>query len=541
VSDSELETLREQLSAAREELLRERTEREAVIAQMRDANEQLVFSTLRWESMGEQLATALDVSGTGTFRCDSRTGAVVTDHNLRELFGLIGTLEDLMAVVDPEDREALRAGWRSCISGDEDLAMDVRVAVPERGSRWVSINARSYLGDPDQPSQVIGACVDITDRKRVAEERAANRAKDEFLAILGHELRNPLAPILTALHLMRDRDGAESTRREREVIERQVEHLVRLVDDLLDVSRIATGKITLEPERLDLEHVVRTAIELSSSLFEQRGHRLEVDVRAGELLADADPARLTQVLSNLLTNAAKYTPPGGHIIVSGRRDGDFAVIEVADDGIGIPPHLVPRVFDLFVQGERMSDRRDGGLGIGLSIVKSLVAMHGGTVSAASAGPGQGSVFTVRLLAASPVEEIVDEVTGRVHRLAPIGQRVLFIDDNTDVADMVAELLREQGHTVEVAYDGAAALRLAETFRPQTALVDIGLPIMDGYELAANLRERLGSSCPRLIAVTGYGQARDRAQSHAAGFDLHLVKPVDVHRLLEVFADIPTGT
>jgi signal transduction histidine kinase len=540
VSEAELEQLRGELERLRLAAEQDRVERDRLLAQMREANEQLVLSTLRSESMGEQLAAALDVSGTGTFRCDARTGRLETDHNLRALFGDIGSLQDLMAAVDPADQEALRARWRACMTGDEDLAIDVRVDVPTRGTRWVSVSARFYLGDPDQPSQMIGACVDVTDRKRVAEEQAANRTKDEFLAILGHELRNPLAPILTALHLMRERDGADASRREREVIERQVEHLVRLVDDLLDVSRIATGKITLEPERVDLDDVVRTAIELSSSLFAQRNHQLEVDVPTRELLADGDPARLTQVLANLLTNAAKYTPPGGRIQVRARRDGTALVIDVADDGIGIPPHLLPRVFDLFVQGERLSDRRDGGLGIGLSIVKSLVEMHGGSVSASSAGPGRGSVFTVRLPAASPVDEVVDEITGRVQRLTPIGQRILVIDDNTDVADMVAELLREQGHTVEVAYDGAAALRLAETFRPQTALVDIGLPIMDGYELAANLRERLGASCPRLIAVTGYGQARDRAQSHAAGFDLHLVKPVDVHRLLQVFADAPTG-
>ena len=526
----------EELAELRAELARERAEREQLVAMMRQANEQLILAGIRSETLRERLAAALDASGTGTFRAELRGEQLEADDNVRALFGVgdderFDRLADLIDRVAPEDRDDVAARWAACRAESADLDVDFRVLRGER-PRWVAMRGRTYLGAPGSAAYVLGACVDITDRKRVAAEQAANRAKDEFLAMLGHELRNPLAPILTALHLMRGKAarGEGDVTRERGVIERQVEHLVRLVDDLLDVSRIARGKVSLEPARIDLGAVIATALELSAPLVAARDQRLAIDAPAGDLFVDGDRERLIQVLTNLLTNAAKYTPRGGRIAVRAAREGDEVVVSVTDDGVGIPAHLVPHVFDLFVQGERAPDRREGGLGVGLTIVRSLVEMHGGRVSAASGGPGQGSVFTVRL----PAESGAAAAPSAAHAATPasaIAQRVLVVDDNVDVAELVAEVLRGEGHTVHVAHDGAAALRAAEEHRPDVALVDIGLPVMDGYQLAANLRARLGAACPRLIAVTGYGQPRDRARSAEAGFDRHLVKPVDVDRLL----------
>jgi PAS domain S-box-containing protein len=537
---SDLAQLLDELDRARDESLRERREREQLLSQMRDANEALTLASLRWETLHQRLTTVLEASGTGTFSWDVRGDVLSADNNLCALLGVprhaLGRLSDLLGRIHPDDRDQVAARWRLCVESNADLAVDFRV-VRADGIRWLATTGRCVVGGAEAASQLVGACVDVTDRIRVAEEQAANRAKDEFLAILGHELRNPLAPILTALHLMRGKDArGESVRREREVIERQVDLLIRLVDDLLDVARINRGKLELERAPIDLSEVVATAVEQTERLVEQRGHVLDVDVEPG-CATEGDPARLAQVVANLLTNAIKYTPPLGRIELRGRRDGDHLVLGVRDSGIGIPPHLLHRLFEPFVQGARSVDRSQGGLGIGLTIVKSLVTMHGGEVTAKSDGPGTGSTFEIRLPALPydgvPDEEI-DPVTAPIPGMVP--RRVLVVDDNVDVADLVAELLKLHGHHVEVAYDGAAALRLAEAFRPVLALVDIGLPVMDGYELATNLRARLGESCPRLIAISGYGQPGDRARSREAGFDGHLVKPVDVHHLLEIIVD-----
>jgi signal transduction histidine kinase len=364
---------------------------------------------------------------------------------------------------------------------------------------------------------------------RVAE--AANLAKDEFLAMLGHELRNPLSPIVTALSLMKLKSGDGSTR-EQQVIERQVEHLTRLVDDLLDVSRITRGKIELKKAPIDLGVVVGQALEMASPLFEQRRHALDVSVEPG-LQLEADAGRLAQVLSNLLTNAAKYTEPEGRIELRAHRDGPDIVLSVKDNGAGIAPELLPSVFDLFVQGKRSaSGGVHGGLGIGLTLVRSLVALHGGTVVAKSGGRGQGSEFIVRLPAreARRPEGALATSDKELTR-SPRPMRILVVDDNEDAAVGVAELLRVMGHEVAVAYDGPRALRAVEGFRPDVAILDIGLPVMDGYELARRLREVLGSEAPHLIALTGYGQEHDRLRSFEAGFEAHLVKPVAPEVLL----------
>ncbi|MFT3770924.1 MAG: response regulator [Minicystis sp.] len=375
------------------------------------------------------------------------------------------------------------------------------------------------------------------------EAEAANRLKDEFLAMLGHELRNPLAPIVTALYLMRLRGGS-AVERERAVIERQVKHLAQLVDDLLDVSRITRGKIELRRQRVEIAEVVAKAIELSSPLLEQRRHHLTVLVPARGLAIDGDPTRLAQVISNLLANAAKYTEAGGHIEVRAERDrGGDVVLHVRDDGIGIVPEMLPRIFELFMQERQALDRSQGGLGLGLAIVRSLVALHGGSVAAHSEGRGRGSDFTVRLPALDPA---IPSPSGPAPVIAsnraPVSaaRRILVVDDNRDAAVLLAESLSELGHTVYVAHDGPSALRMAEEQIPEIGVLDIGLPVMDGYELARRLREQPALGRIRLIAVTGYGQQEDCRRSEEAGFDAHLVKPVPLDRLEGLLSDALRG-
>jgi len=363
-------------------------------------------------------------------------------------------------------------------------------------------------------------------RARLQAENA-NRAKDEFLAVLGHELRNPLAPITTALALM-DRRAPNTGVDERRIIGRQVRHLSRLIDDLLDISRITQGKVDLRREPLDLRTVAAHALEQTQPLFESR-----LDVRTqlpdAPLWVDGDAVRLAQVLCNLLVNAARFTPAGGRVTLSAARAPDGWVEAVVEDnGAGIGPQLLPRVFDAFVQGRQASDRRDGGLGLGLAIVRNLVELHGGGVGAYSGGEGQGSRFTVRLPPGpGPLQGAVQPAA------APpsAGCRVLIVDDNTDALFTTAEVLRLDGHDVRTAGDAASALALLTGFAPQVALLDIGLPGTDGYALAALMRRQAGEAVPRFVALTGYGRDNDLAATRAAGFDEHLVKPVPVDRLL----------
>ncbi|HEX2568384.1 MAG TPA: ATP-binding protein [Polyangia bacterium] len=394
-------------------------------------------------------------------------------------------------------------------------------------------------------------------RVRQAAEMAS-RAKDEFLALLGHELRNPLAPMVTALEILRMR-GHGQLGREEAVIARHVQHLSRMVDDLLDVSRISRGLVTLSRRPGELAPVLARALEMASPLLESRGHHVVVEVPRAGLCADMDPDRMAQVFANLLTNAAKYTPPGGRIWLTAANEGGEIGVRVRDTGMGMGPELLARVFDPFVQGAQGPDRSAGGLGIGLTLVKSLVTLHGGSVEAHSEGPGHGSEFVVHLPASSAVPQEASawssgtpegawsppgqvqgqvQVQGRPEGLAPSGTpspRVLVVDDNEDAAELLAEVLQLQGWTVAVALDGPQALTMLDQFQPEVAVLDIGLPVMDGYELAQRIRERLGPKAPRLVAVTGYGQERDRVRSQEAGFAHHLVKPVRVEELMAVIA------
>ena len=389
-------------------------------------------------------------------------------------------------------------------------------------------------GKPEGVAVVVFEVTELANAKRAAE--GANRAKDEFLAMLGHELRNPLAPIVTALQLMNLRGGDYAVK-ERAVIERQTKHLVALVDDLLDVSRVAEGKIQLRREAVEMAEVVARAIETASPLIEQKRHLLELDVAARGLVVMADPGRCAQVVANLLTNAAKYTEAGGKLSVAARRDGGEVVVMVRDNGIGIGAEMLPSIFELFVQERQALSRSQGGLGLGLSIVRSMMTLHGGSVEAHSDGVGCGSTFTLRLPALAPDEaaplpppSACDQAGATRSALA-----ILVVDDNEDAASALGELLTLCGHTVEVVFDAPSALAAAPLFQPDVGLFDIGLPGMDGYELAQRLRQRRGADdAPlRLFALTGYGQESDRRRAADAGFDAHLTKPVDVAALLEL--------
>jgi PAS domain S-box-containing protein len=501
----------------------------------------------------EQLRVALTAARAATWRLDLATMTTTRDPVYRALLGQ--RAEHAIADYDalhPDDRAALQAQFERTLRDGTPFEPEARVRRDDGTYMWVRSHGRVVYGPDARPAMLTGVVVDIDEAKQAslrAEEerrihkeqlelaieraRLADRRKDEFLAMLGHELRNPLAPITTALELMVLKD-ASALKKERDVIRRQVEHLSRLIDDLLDVSRITSGKIQLNRQVLQISAVLAKAIEMTSPLLEKRMQRLAIDVPRDGLAVDADPTRLGQVFQNLLTNAAKYSDPGSHIALRARRDADRVVVEVIDHGIGIAPDLLPRLFDLFVQGERALDRAQGGLGIGLAIARSLCELHGGAITAASSGIGAGSTFTVALPIETRAAPLAPGRRGDRPRSAH-AMRVLVVDDNVDAAQTLHDFLATLGHEPAIAHDGVAALQLAGSFKPEVAMLDIGLPVMDGYELARKLREQLGPGKLRLIAVTGYGQDSDRARARDAGFDHHLVKPIAFDALMPLLA------
>jgi signal transduction histidine kinase len=396
----------------------------------------------------------------------------------------------------------------------------------------------------DSQGRVIGASKiarDISARKRVERERAAmyeeaeqaNRAKDEFLAMLGHELRNPLGAISSAVRLLGPVETvSERAALARDVIARQTRHLARLVDDLLDVARVMTGKVLLERQPLELAEVVTRHVTSLRATGKMQEH--VVNLETAPVWIDADVIRIEQIVSNLVSNALKYTPAGGTITIRVGRDDGFAVLTVEDTGVGIAPHLLSRVFDLFVQGERRADRTQGGLGIGLTLVRRLVELHGGTVEAFSEGPDRGSRFTVRVRAITAPRNTA-EAARRPAGWSVASRRILVIEDNADARAMLRHLLEIAGHEVHEAADGRQGLDMALSLQPDVALIDLGLPGLDGYEIARRLRAADERRSILLVAVTGYGSPEDRERSLMAGFDVHLVKPVDPDMLAGVVA------
>jgi signal transduction histidine kinase/CheY-like chemotaxis protein len=426
----------------------------------------------------------------------------------------------------------MRAGLHDVLSGRLPYFEHEYPCHSPTDRRWFVMRVTRFKSP--EPVRVVVAHEDVT-KRRLAEEglREANRRKDEFLATLAHELRNPLAPIKNSLQILKmarlDRATAERTRG---IMERQVYHLVRLVDDLLDVSRVMRGKVELRMEPVELATVVARAVETAQPLIETQGHELTIHLPAESLPLEADPVRLAQVVANLLTNAAKYTEPGGRITLTARREGDRAVLSVRDTGIGIAPDMLPKVFDLFVQVDHATTKTQGGLGIGLTLVKNLVEMHQGEVEARSAGLGQGSEFVVRLPLSTRTQPETNnqERDGRRESGLPAGHRLLVVDDNQDAGESLAMLLRLKGHEVRIVSDGCSALEVVKEYPPELIFLDIGMPGMDGYEVARRLRQQPGLESVRLVALTGWGQPEDRRRSKAAGFDSHLVKPPELKDL-----------
>ncbi|HZY15336.1 MAG TPA: response regulator [Ramlibacter sp.] len=447
--------------------------------------------------------------------------------------------------------DAVGRTMRELVPGHEDRWFDTYDRVARTGEptrfieeaaamkRWYDVYA-SRLGGPG--SELVAVLFsDITQRllaeqdmRRLNDELAqSNRRKTEFLATLAHELRNPLAPLSNGLHLMRlAADQPQVLDKTRQMMERQVQHMVHLVDDLLDVARISTGKVELRRQRIDLKDVVAAAVETSASLVEAGGHQLAVDTPARPLPLHADPTRMTQVVSNLLNNAAKYTPPGGRITLQVGVQGQEAVIAVSDTGIGIGPDGLAKVFEMFTQVPGGPGKPHGGLGIGLSLVQSLVGLHGGSVSAASAGVGQGSTFTVRLPLAAQGEPIMEtQVTNQATQ--PDQLHVLVVDDNADAAESLGVLLDIEGHAAHVAHSGAEALQVAQSQALDVVFLDIGLPDMTGYEVAKRLRQLPGLDRTLLVALTGWGTQDDRDRTREAGFDRHLTKPAELPAVEEL--------
>jgi signal transduction histidine kinase/CheY-like chemotaxis protein len=408
---------------------------------------------------------------------------------------------------------------------------EIVIERPDGSRRTALAHANPFY---DESGRVVGAVnilVDITDRKRAEDAlRESDRKKSEFLAMLAHELRNPLAPLRNGLQILRlgSHNGA-AVEQAQGMMERQLGHMVRLIDDLLDLSRITNGKIELRKARIDLTAAVKDAIETSRPLIEASGHELTVLLPPQPIYVDADRTRLAQVFANLLNNSAKYTEAGGHIGLTLERQGSDVVVRVKDNGVGIPADVLPNVFEMFTQADRSLDRSQGGLGIGLTLVRGLVEMHGGRVEAHSDGPGKGSEFVVRLsVLLSPVRGPQEENgEGEGTPSACCSKcRVLVVDDNEDAANSLGLMLQIMGYDTRMAYDGLAALEVAAAFRPAVVLLDIGLPKLSGYDACRRLRQQRWGEGMVLIAQTGWGQEEDKRRAKEAGFNFHIVKPVD---------------
>jgi signal transduction histidine kinase len=493
----------------------------------------------------------------GGITTDLLTGAGIDTQVFSSLQDLTATLSDgAAAVMVAEEHlsgamKAPLAAWLSRQPPWSDLPILILTRPgadsPESAEAWRTLGNVTLLERPTRVTTLLSAVQTairararqyqirghLAERQRNEQQlRTADRRKDEFLATLGHELRNPLAPILNSLEILKLSGAFEDARTAPAcaVMERQVHHLNRLVDDLLEVSRITRGIIEVKKEALDLTAIVKAAIETSRPVLDNLRHEIRVDFEREQICIGGDPVRLTQVFANLLNNAAKYTNHGGVIAISTRREGDDAVVSVKDNGIGIAPNLLAQVFDMFMQVDRSTRRSQGGLGIGLTLVKSLVQMHRGSVEARSDGPGLGSEFIVRLpLLVEPA--LAAETSRRIQPLP--AKRILIVDDSRDGGESLAMLLRVLGAEIALAHSGRTALDCVNSFRPDVVLLDIGMPGMDGYEVARRIRSNPLNRHIQLIALTGWGQDEDRQRSTAAGFNHHLVKPADIEQLRQL--------
>lgn len=471
---------------------------------------------------------------------DAEGGIRFVNRTYREFFGVpLDQVEGgkWQPLVHPEDADAYIGAFRDAVRAQVPFRAETRTCRADGEWRWIASYAEPRFSAAGQFLGHAGISTDVTERKRAeAALREADDRKNDFIAILSHELRNPLAPIRYALPLLQRERLGEQAARAVAVIERQLDHMARLVDDLLDVSRITRGKIELRREVVTLGALVSAAIEAASPAISAARHRLQSTVTEAPVWLDADPARIAQVITNLLNNSAKYTPRGGQISVEAGRDGVQAVIRVRDNGMGIPKESLATIFEMFRQIDGPG-RSQGGLGIGLALARQLVEMHGGTIQAFSAGPGRGAEFVVRL----PMARDPSVFTGGEARATTVSARrlkVLVVDDNADLVEMLTAVITGLGHEVRKAHDGQTALAAALSFRPDVVLLDLGLPLMGGIQVARELRRRPETSDVRLVALTGWGQAEDRRDTSEAGFDYHLTKPTDpkiLERLLLQFA------
>ena len=508
--------------------------------QIRDQIESIRKAEAAANDLRRQLEAAIDASEVGTFHCEVPLGPIIWNERCKQMFFLEPDAEvdiDLFySRLHPDDRERTRLAVEECVYADRPYDIEYRVVSPQGEVRWVRATGRTTYSADGNPLQFDGTAHDITSRK-VAEEalKDADRRKDEFLATLAHELRNPLAPIRNSLHLLRlSGDLSPALNQVRDIMERQVNHMVRLIDDLLDVSRISRGKIELRKESVELATIVATAVEANRPLIESAGHQLALSLPPEPIVLDADPVRLAQIIGNLLNNAAKYTPTGGQIWLSAQVVDGEAILSVRDNGLGISTELLPRVFDMFAQLDSSISRSQGGLGIGLTLTKTFVEMHGGRIEARSEGLERGSEFIVRL----PLPVEVRRSEAAVNAAPPSAPtlrslRVLVVDDAQAAGFVLGKLLEKMGQQVTTATDPYIALEIARRDRPEMVISDIGMPRMNGYQLAENLRREPGLEKVPLVALTGYGQESDKERAKNAGFDFHLVKPVSLEMLRDL--------
>jgi PAS domain S-box-containing protein len=493
-----------------------------------------------YRAIGESIAYGVwvtDAEGRCTYASDSFLRLLGMTQEQCSDFGWASLLH-------PDEADDTLAAWRECVRTGSAWYREHRIRGADGTYHPVLAQGVPIRGDDGSARGWAGINLDISRLKRTEEAlREADRRKDEFVATLAHELRNPLAPIRHATHIL-DSPGANEAQLKwgREVITRQVEHMALLLDDLLDVSRITRGRLDLKTSYVSIGEIVAAAIETARPLIDAKRHTVQIQVPEGPLELNVDPLRLSQALSNLLTNAAKYTDAGGKINLSVRRDATGVAIAVQDSGIGLHESSIPRVFDMFSQVESAMERSQGGLGIGLALVKGLVMLHGGTVEAASDGPGHGSTFTIHLPNACIFQEQLEEEATRTPAVPPAGPRctLLVVDDNRDAAEALAMVLRLAGHEVAVGNSGQQALEIARRKCPDACILDIGMPGMSGYEVARAMREQPWGKTMLLIALTGWGQREDVDRARAAGFDHHFTKPIDavqIERLLAAFGEM----
>jgi PAS domain S-box-containing protein len=513
-----------------------------IFAQGYDVTESVEAQLAKRESE-ERLRDGMDAAKMVVWDWDLRSGTLAYSENVRAVLGFApDRMSGVGEHIHPDDRQRIDDAHRAAIAGDGAYQEIIRFIRPDNGRQvWLDSRGKVQFDANGQALRLRGVTVDVTERYQAEFElRESNRKKDEFLAMLAHELRNPLAPISTAAEMLRLTNAVDPrTKKASEVISRQVRHMTALVDDLLDVSRVTRGLVELDKELVDIKVAVANAVEQARPLIEARRHALTVRTDATQATVLGDRTRLVQVIANLLNNAAKYTPQGGEITLAVHPADGWVDIAVIDNGIGIDARLLPQIFELFTQAERTPDRAQGGLGIGLALVKNMVALHGGQVTADSAGPGTGSTFTIRLPAVA--QGTKDQMAAASAAPGPAPLHIMLVDDNVDAAESLAVLLEAQGHRVRVEAHPVQALASAQRDPPQVFILDIGLPEMDGYELARRLRADPRTGSALFIALTGYGQAHDRILSKSSGFEHHFVKPMDTERLGQILAAVHRDT